>query len=109
MIPVVVIRVHSGNNGVGGGIRSGGKTSSPTSTRVIGGRHTSNHPAVEVAVGPVASLEVSRHGEDGVRRLSMRSLPQGVVSFIRPSSFHSSLLSHWFLLFWHDARTSPYF
>ncbi len=64
VVPVVVVLVHPGNNRVRRRIGSRGETSSTAGTRMVGGRHASNHTAVKVAVGPVASLEVSWHDED---------------------------------------------
>src|SRR5258705_3829273 len=90
MVPTVVFLVHSGDDSIRGGIRCWGKASSAASTRVVGGRHTGDHTAMEIAVSPVASLEISWHGKEGME-LSMRSLLYGVVSFIHHSSFHSSL------------------
>src|SRR5258705_4170359 len=82
VVPGIIIFVHTGDDGVGGRIGSWGETSRATSSRVVSCRRAGDDTAVEVAMGPVASLEVSWHGDDGGRGLSMKSLIQGVGSFI---------------------------
>src|SRR5258705_5311579 len=83
MIPLVIISVHSSNDGIGGGIRNGGEASGTTSPRMINVGHPRNHVAMKVAVCPVSSLEVSGHGDKG-GKLGMMSFPLGIRFFYNP-------------------------
>src|SRR5258705_9859002 len=97
VIPVVVLFVHPSDDGVRGRIGSRGETSSAASSGMVGCGHAGNDAAMEVAMSPVTSLEISGHYHEG-RSEGGCSFPRMFVFFYTSLIVPLVSFSHWSLL-----------